>query len=50
MYECENDVKLQVDLQLNPYECPMLNDLELYIVHAESAEMDKWSVFNTKID
>ena len=41
MYECENDVKPQVDLQLNPYECAMLNDFELCNVHAESAEIDK---------
>ena len=25
MYECENNDKLQIDLQLNAYECAMLN-------------------------
>ena len=50
MYECENDCKPQVDIQLNPIECAMLNDFELYIVHAESAEIEKWSILNTKID
>ena len=38
VYECGNDDKPQVELQLNPYECAMLNDFELYSVHAESAE------------
>ena len=49
MYECENGDQLQVDLQLNTYKCVMLNDFELYNVHAESAEIDKWSILNTKI-
>ena len=28
----------------------MLNDFELYNVHAGSAEIEKWSIFNAKID
>ena len=28
----------------------MLNDFELYSVHAECAETEKWSVLNTKTD
>ena len=50
MYECENDNKSQVDLQLNSYKCALLNDFEVYNVHTESAEIDKWSILNTKID
>ena len=29
VYKCENDDKPQVDLQVNPSECAMLNDFEL---------------------
>ena len=50
VYEHENDDKPKVDLQINAYNCAMLNDFELYNVHAESAEIDKWSILNTKID
>ena len=28
----------------------MLNDFETYNVHVESAEIEKWSILNTKID
>ena len=45
-----NDDKPQIDLQLNHYECAMLNDFELYNVHAKSAESEKWSILNIKID
>ena len=41
MYACENDDKSHIDSQLNPYECAMLSDFELYNVHAESAEIEK---------
>ena len=40
----------QTDSQLHPMKCGMLNDFELYNVHAESAEMEKWSIPNTKIN
>ena len=50
MFECENDDKVQIDSQLSHYECPMLNDFELYNVHAERAEIEKWYILNTKID
>ena len=39
VYECKNDDKPQIDLQLNPYECAIIKDFELYIVHVESAEI-----------
>ena len=41
MYEYENNDKPQIDLKLNPYECAMLNDFELYNICAESAEIEK---------
>ena len=50
MYECENVEKPQNDSQLNPYEYVMLNDLELFNIQAESAEIEKWSSLSTKID
>ena len=50
VYEHKSDDILQVDLQLNPYECAMLNDFELCNVHAESAEISRWSLLNSKID
>ena len=28
----------------------MCNDFELYSVHAESAEIEMWSILNTKFD
>ena len=28
----------------------MCNDFELYYVHAQNAETEKWFIFNTKID
>ena len=28
----------------------MLNDFELYSVHAETAKIEKWSILSTKID
>ena len=43
-YECENGDKPQVDSHLNPHECGMLTDFQLYNVHSESAEIGKWSV------
>ena len=43
-------IKPHIDSELNPYECAMLNDLKLYNVHTESAEIKKWSIINTKID
>ena len=50
VYECEHDDKPKIDSQLNPYECAVLNDYELYNGHGESAEIDKWSILNIKID
>ena len=50
MHECEKDDKQQNDLQLIPYECAMLHDFELYNDHAESAEIEKWSILHRKID
>ena len=47
MYECEHDDRLQIDSQLNPFECAMLDDFEFYNVHAESTDIEKWSVLNT---
>ena len=32
------------------YTMSMLNDFELYHVHAESAQIEKWSIFNTQIE
>ena len=49
VYECENDDKPQIDSHLNPYGCAMFNDFELYNIHAESAEIEKWSLPNTKV-
>ena len=43
-YECNDDQ--QTVLKLNTYECVMLNHFELYNVHAESAEIEKWSIFS----
>ena len=34
------------DLQLNPCECSMLNDFELYNINAESAEIEKNGSFS----
>ena len=48
MYDCEKDDKQLIDSQLNPHECTMLNDFELYCIHAERAEIEKWSIHNTK--
>ena len=48
--ECENDDKQQIKSYLNHHECAMLNYFELYNVHAESAEIEKWSILNTKVD
>ena len=31
------------------HECVVLDDFELYNVHAEDAEREKWSIFSTKI-
>ena len=28
----------------------MLNEFELYNIHAESPEIEKWSILNAKID
>ena len=50
MYECENNDKPQTDSQLNPYECAISNDFELYNIHSDNAEIEKWSIVNTKID
>ena len=50
MYGYENDEKSQLDLQLNPYECAMLNNFKSCNVHAEIAEIEKWSILNTKLD
>ena len=50
MCEYKNDDKPQVDLQLNLSDCAMLSDFELYSTHIESAKIEKWSIFNTKID
>ena len=46
MYECENDDKPQIDMQLTPYECAMPNDSKLCNVHVESAEIEKRSILD----
>ena len=43
VYDGESNDKLQIGSQLNPYECVMLNDFELYNIHAASAKLEKWS-------
>ena len=43
-----NDEK--ADFSLNPYEYTILNDFELYSVHPESAEIERWFIFSTKVD
>ena len=50
MYECEWNNEEKADSKLNPDECAMLNDFEIYIVHAESAETEKRSILSTKVD
>ena len=44
-----HDDKPQVDLRLSPYVFAMCNDFELYNVYAESTEIEKWPMLNTKI-
>ena len=34
---------------LNPYKCAVLNAFELYNVHVESVEREKYSILNSKI-
>ena len=50
MSECEGSYEEKGDADLNPYQSAMLNDLELYSVHTESAEIEKWSAVSTKVD
>ena len=49
-YENESDDEQQIYSQLNSYECAMHHDFEFYNIYAESAEIGKWSILNTKID
>ena len=46
-YKCSNEKSL---ILIIPYECTMLNNFELYNVHIECAEIEKWSILNTEID
>ena len=41
MCECKLNKKEETDSMFNPYECTMLNDFELYSIHAESAAIEK---------
>ena len=41
-------VMIKIYSQLNSYDCAMLNDFELYNVHAKSAEKQKCSILHTK--
>ena len=41
MYSCESNDKEQTDSQLNSNECAMLNDFEVYNVHAQIAAIEK---------
>ena len=50
MYECECSDKQQTDSKLKIYDCAILNDFELYNVHAESTEIERWSILTTKVD
>ena len=50
VYEHESNDKQQTDSQLNPYECAMLKDFELYNVHSQIAEREKWSILTTNKD
>ena len=36
--------------KLNPYECAMINDFELYTDHTERVEIKKWSILTTRND
>ena len=40
----------KTDLKLNPYECAILSDFELYNTHAERDKIEKQSILRTKID
>ena len=46
--EYEKDNNPHIDSQLNPCECPMLNDCSLYNVYVEVAEPEQWSILNTR--
>ena len=50
VYECKDDDIPKIDSQLHPYECAMLNDFEFYNVPVVRAEIEKWSILNSKID
>ena len=49
VYKCESDDKQQTDSHLKPCECAMLNDFEIYNVHAKSAEIEKWLILSAKL-
>ena len=40
----------KTDSKLNPYECAMVKDFELYNVNTGSAEIEKWSILSIKVD
>ena len=44
----ERNNKEKADFKLNPCECALLNDVELYIVNAECVEIEKWSFSQDK--
>ena len=41
MNEWNNKIKTKTDSKLNPHECAMVNNFELYDIHAEGAEIEK---------
>ena len=48
VFECKD--KQQTDSKLNPNECTMLRDFELYNVHTDSTDIEKRSIFSTEIN
>ena len=49
VYECEWNCEENTDYKVNPNECAMCNDLELYNVHVESIKIEKWSILRAKV-
>ena len=50
VYSCKSSDEEKSDSHLNPYECVVFNDFELFKVHTECAEIENWSHLSTKID
>ena len=50
MYLCESSHKEKSDSDLCSYEDAILNDIELFNVHTESAEIEKWPILSRKVD